>query len=66
MVKEGQQKEFNLEEVTTTYILKFVLVVKEKEKLLEKNVIFVNLKKSFLVLKSLLWKLNLELPVIQI
>ena len=53
MVKEGQQKEFNLEEVTTTYILKFALVVKEKEKLLEKNVIFANLRKSSLVLRSL-------------
>ena len=54
MVREEQLKELNLEEVITTYILKFVLVVKEKVKLLEKNAIFVNLKKSFLVLKSLL------------
>ena len=54
MVREEQLKELNLEEVITIYILKFALVVKEKEKLLEKNVTFVNLKKSFLVLKSLL------------
>ena len=45
MVREEPPKEFNLEEDITTYILKFVLVVKEKERLLEKNVIFVNLRK---------------------
>lgn len=52
--KEESPKELSWAEDITIFILKCVLDAREKEKLSEDNVIFVNLRKLFLVLSNLL------------
>lgn len=63
--KEGPPEEFNLEEDTIIFTRRHALDVKEKEKSLAGNAIFVIHRKSFLGFNSLPLRYNLEFRVIQ-